>query len=123
MSRIPIIVGNLLLFCLLSGCAAESGEPMPARLPPAPAPSVRYSDVRPDDLIPPAPGDYRVQPGDVLELKFGDLVGPGIETVKVVRVSGTGTISLPLLGPIHVAGMTEAEINEAIDDEYRRFNF
>jgi protein involved in polysaccharide export with SLBB domain len=75
---------------------------------------VKYSDVRPEDLIPPAPADYRVHPGDVLELRFGDLVAPGVETVKRCRVSASGTISLPLIPPVHVAGLTEGEISATV---------
>jgi protein involved in polysaccharide export with SLBB domain len=75
---------------------------------------VRYSDVRPEDLIPPAPGDYRVQPGDVVEVTITDLVAPGVETTKRCRVSAAGTISLPLVPPIPVAGLTEAQVNDAV---------
>jgi protein involved in polysaccharide export with SLBB domain len=103
----------------LAGCASEPAatpRPLITRPSPAPSPSpVRYSDVRPEDLIPPAPGDYRVQPGDVLEVTIGDLIAPGVETTKRCRVSGSGTISLPLVPPIPVAGLTEAQINERVN--------
>ena len=82
-----------------------------------------YSDVRPEDLIPPAPGSYRVQPGDVLALRIRDIVGPGIENVKMLRVSGSGKISLPLLGTVHVADLTEADINELLRRAYQKVCF
>ena len=52
---------------------------------------------------------------------MSDLVGPGVETVKVVRVSESGTISLPLIGQIHVAGLTAAEINEVLREISRNY--
>jgi protein involved in polysaccharide export with SLBB domain len=109
-SLAAVIVG------LVCGCASEATKPRTSGASPAVArpPVVRYSDVRPDDLIPPAPGDYYVRPGDVVEVSVSDLVGPGVETVKVCRVSDSGTISLPLVGAIHVAGMTEAEVNQVV---------
>jgi protein involved in polysaccharide export with SLBB domain len=100
------------------GCAVKPTRPNAQPVPPVLAPHVRYSAVRPDDLIPPAPGDYRVQPGDVLEVKISDLVGPAVWTTKAFRVRDSGTISLPLVGAVRVAGMTEEEIGEAINNAY-----
>jgi hypothetical protein len=57
--------------------------------------------------------------GDVLTVAVTDMVGPGIETRKVMRVSDSGTISLPLVGRIHVVGMTEEEINAVVNKMYR----
>jgi protein involved in polysaccharide export with SLBB domain len=118
-SRIKSLAA-VIIIGLACGCASEPARPITPPAAPAPAPSVRYSDVRPEDLIPSAPGDYRVQPGDVLEVTVHDLVGPGVETVKVFRVSGLGTISLPLLGQIHVAGLTEEEINQVVREAFRQ---
>jgi protein involved in polysaccharide export with SLBB domain len=100
----------------VAGCASEpAATPRPLVSRPSPSPSpVRYSDVRPDDLIPPAPGDYRVHPGDVLEVHIPGLVAPGIISTRTCRVSASGMISLPLVPPIHVAGLTEAQVNEAV---------
>jgi hypothetical protein len=99
-------------------------RPTTATTRPATAPSasrawLRSTEVRPEDLV---PEPYRVHPGDVLRVSFDDLVGPGVETVKQLRVDAAGAISLPLLGPVHVAGKTEEEIVKAIDDEYRASN-
>lgn len=48
--------------------------------------------------------DYPIGPGDVLEITV-----PAIEELRsrVVRVSGDGTISLPFIGKVEVAGITE----------------
>jgi protein involved in polysaccharide export with SLBB domain len=119
-----VIVVSFAVLAVAGGCATQPATPLGHTLAEYNSPqAVRYSNVRPEDLIPPTPGDYRVRPGDVLELRVMDLVAPGIETVKSVRVSGSGTISLPLIPPIPVAGLTEAEINDAVDRAIRESNF
>jgi hypothetical protein len=94
-------------------------RPATTTAPSARAPWSNATDVRPEDLV---PQPYRVHPGDVLALSLTDLVGPGIETTKLITVKGSGTIDLPLIGSVYVAGMTEEEIAKAIDDEYRKSN-
>lgn len=79
------------------------------------------------------PGPYRVIPGDVLEFQMNvnlrivsselaDWLRPaygnrGIEPY-LVRVSDAGTITLPIIGDIHIAGKTLAEIEDAVKKAY-----
>jgi polysaccharide biosynthesis/export protein len=51
--------------------------------------------------------DYPIGPGDVLEIAV-----PAMEELngRVARVSGEGTITLPLIGVMLVAGLTETEV-------------
>ena len=43
--------------------------------------------------------------GDVLQITIKNLIGPGITATKTLRVSDSGTVSVPLVGePVHVAG-------------------
>src|SRR3972149_222203 len=53
--------------------------------------------------------DYPIGPGDILEISV-----TAIEELRsrVVRVSGDGTISLPFIGKITAAGLTEEELKE-----------
>jgi polysaccharide export outer membrane protein len=55
--------------------------------------------------------DYPIGPGDVLEIS-----APAIEELsnRVVRISGEGTISLPFIGVVRAAGLSEAELREEI---------
>ena len=57
-------------------------------------------------------------------------MGPGVETVKSVRVSESGNVSLPLVGQVPAQGLTEAQLETAIqarvsggepDSQLRRF--
>ena len=56
-----------------------------------------------------AMSDYRIGPGDVLEISV-----PGMEELKasLVRVSNEGTLSLPFVGVVQVGGSTEREIKQ-----------
>jgi polysaccharide export outer membrane protein len=55
--------------------------------------------------------DYPIGSGDVLEITV-----PAMEELRgrVVRVSGEGTIALPLIGVVKAAGLTEEALREAI---------
>jgi protein involved in polysaccharide export with SLBB domain len=63
--------------------------------------------------------DYPIGPGDLLQISISDLVAPGVERVVSQRVSETGNISLPLAGQIAAGGKTEAQLEVAINQQYR----
>jgi protein involved in polysaccharide export with SLBB domain len=62
--------------------------------------------------------DYPVGPGDVVRVSMDDL--PELKEVDA-RVDGTGAVGLPLLGEVHVAGLTEEETQELLAQKVRRF--
>lgn len=75
-------------------------------------------DPRPEDLVA-TPQDYVISPNDVLSITIADLVSTGLETVRTVRVSDSGTISLPLLpNPVPAAGRTEHELQQEVVQAY-----
>jgi polysaccharide export outer membrane protein len=55
--------------------------------------------------------DYPIGPGDVLEISV-----PAIEELRdrVVRISGEGAISLPFIGAVRAAGLSETVLREEI---------
>jgi polysaccharide export outer membrane protein len=55
---------------------------------------------------PAAQGDYRIGTEDLLEIAVFEVP----ELSRTVRVSGSGEVSLPLLGALQVAGMTTREM-------------
>lgn len=81
-----------------------------------PADPIEPQDLKEDN------SDYRIQPNDLLSVTLSELTGPGKETVKQTRVTGGGSISLPLVGVTTAAGMTVPELEKAIAQEYRRQN-
>jgi polysaccharide export outer membrane protein len=79
------------------------------------------TDVRPEDLEP-ATSDYAVGRNDLVNISITDLVAPNVETVRSTRVSESGSISLPLVGLVKAAGLTEAELEKAISKAYKDAN-
>ena len=55
--------------------------------------------------------DYPIGPGDVIEIEV-----PGVDDLKdrVVRVSGSGQIELPLIGVIDTTGLTESGLRDSL---------
>jgi polysaccharide export outer membrane protein len=93
----------LFLLVLLLQAQAASPTPFPAgpqESPPAsPAPSP-----------PPTAGDYEVGAGDMLEVTvFGNE-----DLSRIPTVQTSGSIAMPLLGDVQVAGLTVAEVQRKI---------
>ncbi|MCC6423558.1 MAG: polysaccharide biosynthesis/export family protein [Phycisphaerales bacterium] len=87
-----------------------------------PNPAFRTAtDVKPEDLVA-HHTDYAIDRNDLISVSITDLVNTGVETVKTARVSESGNISLPLIGQIHAAGLTEAELERVIVQAYRDAN-
>jgi polysaccharide export outer membrane protein len=79
---------------------------------------VTATDPRPEDLVS-SNSDYTISRNDLLSISISDLVGPGQDTVKTARVTESGNISLPYLGPVHAEGLTEIELEQVIVQAYR----
>jgi protein involved in polysaccharide export with SLBB domain len=79
-------------------------------------------DPKPQDLVAVA-SDYRIGPGDVVDIAVTDLTQQGIETVNTRQVTDSGNVALPLLKqPVHAEGLTETELAQAITQEYKAEN-
>jgi protein involved in polysaccharide export with SLBB domain len=77
------------------------------------------TDVRPEDLQAIA-SDYTIGRSDLVQVEITGLTGdPAGQTVKAMRVSESGNVSLPLIGQVHAEGLTEAQLETAISDAYR----
>lgn len=63
--------------------------------------------------------DYVIGRNDLLQLTMTD-VNPGTETAKTARVSESGNITLPLIGQVRAAGLTEAELEASIRDAFTK---
>lgn len=62
------------------------------------------------------PGKYRIGPDDVLDIN----VFAAPELNRIVRVSSSGDLSMPLLGSVRAAGLTPAELESHLRDLLRR---
>ncbi len=76
--------------------------------------------IRHTALLPPHDfKDYRVGPEDLLQISFLDIDRLSTEA----RVNGQGQIRLLLVGEVHVAGLSPAEIAKKLSDLYRREDY
>ncbi len=62
------------------------------------------------DPLPTVPGDYIVRPGDELQLTIWGTVNADLR----LTVDRGGSVAVPRVGSIHVAGLHNADLNEAI---------
>ena len=68
------------------------------------------------------PSDYRIGPDDLLEVTLFDIEGKNGDPRQVVaRVSQSGSITLPLVGPVAVGGETPVGAEAILRERYRRF--
>lgn len=56
--------------------------------------------------------DFGIGPGDVLQISVPEV--PELKDVREERVSPQGTIELPIAGTVSVAGLTEAQLHDAL---------
>jgi polysaccharide export outer membrane protein len=78
--------------------------------PPAETQGASSAAAAPSVAVPAAPGDYEVGPGDVIEVA----VYGNEDLSRIPTVQTNGSISLPLLGEVQVAGLTIAEVQRKI---------
>lgn len=80
------------------------------------------TNVKSSDLVA-SNSDYVVGPNDLIQISILGLLSPDVETTKQTRVSQSGFISLPLVGQVKAAGLTEAQLEQAIVQAYRDANY
>ena len=120
----PLVFASLFIF---AGCVAWDRDLSPVAPPPVTATQdsqgaggdleklIKLWQARSQEK---ASSDYPVGPGDVVEISV-----PAIEElrVNVVRISGDGTFSLPFIGKIQAAGLTEDELRQHVLDRLREY--
>ena len=100
------IAGLILLagFATIVPALAQTGLPTGA------------ASAAPEAPIPVTP-DYRIAPGDVISVNVADWPGNSAQTA----VAPDGTISMPLVKQVSVAGMTVAQAETALVGKWRKF--
>jgi protein involved in polysaccharide export with SLBB domain len=59
-------------------------------------------------------GDYVLQPGDIVQVAIFELLQEGAAVINNYTVTESGKLSIPEVGPIQAAGLTESQLEEAI---------
>lgn len=111
-----VVFGCAALATLLVACGTGRVPPVAARGAPGPATTLNsrlVSALAAQSRTPSSP-DYRVGPGDMLEIT----VFQAEELNRTVRVRPDGTISLPLVGLLRVSGRTTGELEALLADRY-----
>jgi protein involved in polysaccharide export with SLBB domain len=111
----PTAVGNFNRETTLEIRTSLSIQDTPTGIPGA-------SDPQPEDLVPHS-DEYHVTAGDVLSVRVFELLARNTETATQATVDEIGTIVLPVLGQIRVAGMTRSQITEEIQTLLRERGF
>lgn len=106
--RTPVTFLSFVLVAVAPVGVGLAQDPEPLVLTARPADAVR-DEV---SLPPPLPGvaDYRIGRQDLLEIEVFDVE----ELTQTVRVGEDGSISLPLLGRLAVAGLTKSELEDLL---------
>jgi len=118
--RLLSLIILLSILGVLQAAAAQSSSPQSSDLKPdTAAPSIvalpAVKDSSQEKTTSPAPASLVIGPGDDLEITvYGapDLSGH-------MRVSASGNISIPLIGYIHLAGLSSSEAEAAIEAQLR----
>ncbi|MCA9292602.1 MAG: polysaccharide biosynthesis/export family protein [Phycisphaerales bacterium] len=73
------------------------------------------TQVRPEDLVP-EPVEYRLAPGDVVEIEILDFIERGRPSLNQAMIDQRGFVALPLIDPVFIAGLTAGQAQTAIAD-------
>jgi len=66
----------------------------------------------------PSPSDYRIAPGDVLEITvYGE---EGLQSQELV-VRPDGKVSFPLIGDVNAGGLTTSQVKETVEQRVREY--
>jgi protein involved in polysaccharide export with SLBB domain len=118
------------LNCLFGGCNNKVLDPSQiGRFRPTPAVNVILGSLgvaeetpvawesaeepRPKDVVA-QNGDYALRPGDLVQITIFELYQEGVPLVNQFLVSETGKISIPEVGVIQAAGLTETQLENEI---------
>lgn len=77
--------------------------------------TLQATEIQPSDLIA-EPVLYKVGPGDLLTIDIFEFISPGQPYVIQRSVDERGFITVPQLGSVYVAELTEAEIRDELAD-------
>jgi protein involved in polysaccharide export with SLBB domain len=90
-----IVLGQAALVWLVAGCTSPT-------------------QITPPPQVSQAEGDYRLAPTDLLDFRI--FQEPDFDAV--IRVSGDGSAIFPMIGRVHIAGMTITQATETLRQRY-----
>jgi protein involved in polysaccharide export with SLBB domain len=123
-----VLLANLAM--VFAGCSNKTWDPAQiGRFRPKPAVNVildslgvaeedpaaweHAEEPKPDDIVA-VKSDYTLRPGDLVRVTIFELVQEGVPLVNDYLVSETGKVSIPEVGVVQAAGLTETQLEEEI---------
>ena len=113
---------------LFAGCAAYSDLPPGTRMSiETPVVNTEHLSVEPEVTEPAPMADYTVGPGDVLFININgrpEYSITGASTASKVqgsRVDGKGDVHIPLVGAVHVDGLTISQVQVLLQDSLKKY--
>jgi len=118
-----LAVACALLLCSLTGCRAPKARSVnavalaarPSYSDQASREAMRRSMTGRRDMT----EDYRVGPGDLLEISIFEWELRGETRTATFRVAESGTISLPVVGDLKIGGKTVAQIRKDVEEKLK----
>ena len=104
----------LLIAVLSTGCASEGTKPAKGTT----GPETLQDQAKPDQESAQAPNDYKIGPGDVLEIS---VYGEESLNRKDLVVRPDGKISFPLVGDVLLGGLTTTKAKEAVEQSLHEY--
>jgi polysaccharide export outer membrane protein len=130
MRKVGVFVATALACALLSGCSNKTWDPgQIGRFRPKPAVNVirdslgvaeespaaweHAEEPKPADIVA-VKSDYTLRPGDLVRVTIFELFQEGVPLVNDYLVSETGKVSIPEVGVVQAAGLTETQLEDEI---------
>jgi polysaccharide export outer membrane protein len=107
------LIGERLKILVIDGVCVAAAIAQTTAPATQPENQVQITSPQPQDLVP-DDQPYAIEPGDLLQISISGLAGREVETTKTTRVNSQGEVSLPVIGAIKVAGMSDADAEAAI---------
>ncbi|MBK7405537.1 MAG: polysaccharide biosynthesis/export family protein [Phycisphaerales bacterium] len=76
---------------------------------------VEQDSIRTEDLRPEA-SEYRISPGDQLDIRIWDIISPGQVEDYPLLVDTRGVVTIPQLGDLSVAGLTADQVRDTVSN-------
>jgi len=77
----------------------------------------RTFDLSPEDVVYPLPENYRLAPGDILQVILTGMINDSLP----VQIGPQGSIYVPPAGLVRVAGMTVSQARDYLDSELSKY--
>lgn len=109
---------TILATLAVGSTALRAQQPATQPVPVQPT-TVPSAVIRPDDLKADTTSPYQIGADDMVQVSIFDLVAPGVESGKTVRVPANGLIRMPMIDEVNAIGLTTGQLEKTIAEKFR----